>query len=353
MALRLPETLPFHYLSPISYRLQQSRRNTNPVSGTRIHCISNEELEQSRRGLNFVRDKKLLRDLSTWGIGGPCSYFVEVFEQTQLVSAIRYCCDHSIRFIIVGNGSNCLFDDYGFDGCVILNRINFLERIEPGFYRAGSGYLFNRLGVQCSNEGFTGLEFAGGIPGTVGGAVYMNAGANGQESADAIDSIEIVTAGGKFRTLKRADLSFGYRLSPFRNMEDMAAIVAVTFRLGHSALSKGRLQAYLGRRRISQPVGERNAGSVFKNPLELGLTAGELIEKVGLKGFRVGGAMVSSIHANFFINSGGSTSADMLELIHLVKEKVYQKFGIQLKEEILYVHPNHNGSIQTENQPVM
>ncbi|KAK9272697.1 hypothetical protein L1049_003074 [Liquidambar formosana] len=325
-----------------------------PLQSPRNACfflcnhMNKQEVTQNGNGLKFVRGKKLLRDLCTWGIGGPCNYFLQVFNQTQLVSAIRYCLEHSIQFIIIGKGSNCLFDDLGFGGCVILNRIEFLERIESGIYRVGSGFQFNRLGVQCSNEGFTGLEFAGGIPGTVGGATFMNAGANGQETADAIDSIEIVTTEGRLQTLKRSDLDFGYRSSPFQNMEDLAAIVAVTFQLNHCESARRRQQEYLERRRKSQPVGERSAGSVFRNPSNLGVSAAELIEKAGLKSFRVGGAMVSDIHANFFINSGGSTSQDMLELINLVKEKVNQKFGVQLKEEVLYVDP-HCSSVNPNN----
>ncbi|KAA8547799.1 hypothetical protein F0562_004228 [Nyssa sinensis] len=245
--------------------------------------------------------------------------------------------------MIIGKGSNCLFDDLGFDGCVILNRIEFLERIESDIYRVGSGFRFNRLGVQCSNEGFTGLEFAGGIPGTVGGATYMNAGANGQEIADVIDSIEIVTTEGKFQTLNRTDLDFSYRSSPFQDMDHLAAIFAVTFRLKHSKSARKRQHEYLERRRISQPVGERSAGSVFRNPSNMEVAAAELIERAGLKGHRVGGAMVSNIHANFFINIGDSTSQDMLQLIGLVKEMVYEKFGVKLKEEVLYVHPYCHG----------
>lgn len=256
------------------------------------------------------------------------------------VTRCRYCYEHSIRFIIIGKGSNCLFDDLGFDGCIIHNRIEFVDRIESGVYRVGSGFRFNRLGVECSNEGFTGLEFAGGIPGTVGGATFMNAGANGQETADAITSIEIVTIEGRLRMLNRSDLDFGYRSSPFQDMEDLAAIVSVTFQLKRSESARIRLLENLERRRISQPVGERSAGSVFQNQANLGVSAAELIERAGLKGFRVGGAMVSNIHANFFINSGGSTSQDMLELIELVKKKVDQKFGVQLREEVIYVDPH-------------
>ncbi|PIA33280.1 hypothetical protein AQUCO_04100003v1 [Aquilegia coerulea] len=302
---------------------------------TTITNIHKTAEEQVRNDLQIIRHKKLLSELSTWGIGGPCNYFVQLSNLTQLISAVRYCNEHSIRFIIVGKGSNCLFDDHGFDGCVILNQIRFLERVQPGVYRVGSGYAFNRLGVQCCNEGYSGLEFAAGIPGTVGGAAYMNAGANGQETADVIDSVEIVTVDGRLKTLNREELSFGYRKSPFQEMEDLAAVTAVTFRLIPSVSAKERQQTMLAKRKMSQPLAQRSAGSVFRNPL--GFSAGDLIEKAGLKGFRVGGAKVSEIHANFFISSGNCTSRDMRELINLVKEKVNVKFGIQLKEEIRYV----------------
>nr|DAD20518.1 TPA_asm: hypothetical protein HUJ06_021981 [Nelumbo nucifera] len=159
--------------------------------------------------------------------------------------------------------------------------------------KVGSGYHFNRLGVQCTNEGFSGLEFA-----------------NGQETADAIDTVEIVTVDGRHQIL-------------YRMMQDLVAIVAVTFRLLPSASTKESQQAYLRKRRRSQPVRERTAGSVFRNPLGMGVLAGELIEKAGLKGFIVGSAEVSK----------------MLEFIGLVKTKVKKEFGIQLQEEMQYVGP--------------
>lgn len=262
-----------------------------------------------------------------------------IFCRYLSLKQCRYCHEHSIRYIIIGKGSNCLFDDFGFGGCVILNRIEFLERKESGIYRVGSGFRFNTLGMQCCIEGFTGLEFATGIPGTVGGAVYMNAGANGQETAGAIDSVDIVTVGGKLRRVSRNDLMFGYRLSSFQDMKDLAAIVAVTFQLQDSTSARRKQQEYLERRRMTQPLGDRTAGSVFRNPPDVAVAAAELIEKAGLKGFRVGGAMVSNVHANFFVNAGGSTSRDMLNLIAFVREKVDQNFGIQLKEEVQYFHP--------------
>ncbi|GMI68994.1 hypothetical protein HRI_000568700 [Hibiscus trionum] len=313
----------------------------SPTKSTTIF-FHHKDQTQNGNGLKFVRGKKLLKDLCTWGIGGPCNYFVQVFHQTHLLSAIRYCHEFSVPYIVIGKGSNCLFDDLGFDGCVILNQIDFLERTEPGVYRVGSGFRFNHLGILSCNEGFAGLEFAAGIPGTVGGAAYMNAGANGQETADSVESIDIVTTDGKFRTLNRVDLSFGYRSSPFQDMNDLAAIVAVTFRLEGSVSARKRQQELLKRRRSTQPVGERTAGSVFRNPTDLGISAGELIEKAGLKGCCVGGAMVSNIHANFFVNNGDCTSQDMLGLIALVKEKVHRKFGVELEQEVLYFNPYGN-----------
>ncbi|KAK4797988.1 hypothetical protein SAY86_030314 [Trapa natans] len=294
---------------------------------------------EQRNGLKFERGTKLLKDLSTWGIGGPCDYFVQVFDNTQLVAAVRFCQEKSIRFIVIGNGSNCLFDDEGFEGCVILNRIKFLERVRPGIYRVGSGFRFNLLGLKCSNEGFAGLEFAGGIPGTVGGAIYTNAGANGQETADVIDSVDILTTESKLKRLGRNELEFGYRKSPFQCMKDLAAIVGATFRLQRSGSARSRQLEHLERRRISQPIRERSAGSVFRNPHNAGVSAGKLIEDAGLKGMRVGGVIVSEVHANFLINTGGSSSQDMLHLIELVKGGVLMRFGIELEEEISYIHP--------------
>ncbi|XP_008807119.3 UDP-N-acetylenolpyruvoylglucosamine reductase-like [Phoenix dactylifera] len=296
-----------------------------------------ERQEQSLIEQCVLQNQKHLKELSSWGIGGPCSYFLHVSRPSQLIAAIRYCRARSIPFLIIGKGSNCLFDDRGFDGLVMLNRLDQFEAIEPGVYRVGSGYPFNRLGVRCSVEGFSGLEFAGGIPGTVGGAVFMNAGADGQETGHVIDSVEMVTMDGEVRVLRRSDLAFGYRRSTFQQMEDLAAIVAVTFRLVPAETARERQRALLERRRKTQPIGERSAGSVFRNPSGIGVSAGELIEMAGLKGLEMGGAKVSKVHANFFINFNGSTSTDMLGLMNHVKERVDQMFGLELKEEIRYI----------------
>ncbi|XP_041998337.1 UDP-N-acetylenolpyruvoylglucosamine reductase-like [Salvia splendens] len=204
--------------------------------------------------------------------------------------AVSHCNEQSMRYIVI-------------------------ERNEPCLYRAGSGYPFNRPALQTANEGFSGLELAAG---TVGGATYMNAGANGQETADAVESVEIMTRDGEYMTLNRSELGFVYRWSSFRDMKELAAITAVTFKL---------------KRRCSQPLEETSAGSVFCNPERTDLSAAQLIERAGLKGCRVGGDVISEKHANFFINRGGATSGDMLRLMDFAKEAVWRQFGVELHEE--------------------
>ncbi|XP_020268600.1 uncharacterized protein LOC109844003 [Asparagus officinalis] len=191
--------------------------------------------------------------------------------------------------------------------------------------------------MQCSNAGYSGLEFAGGIPGTVGGAAFMNAGAHGQETSNVIDRVDIVTSDGEFQKLRRSQLTFGYRWSSLQQMVDLAAIASVTFKLSPETTAREQQRKFLNKRKKTQPIGEKSAGSVFKNPLGLEISAGELIELAGLKGYELGGAKVSDVHANFFINFNGSTLSEMLTLIDFVKEKVLQLFGVELKEEIRYV----------------
>eukprot|EP01018_Ginkgo_biloba_P027424 Gb_39612 [translate_table: standard] len=315
-----------------------SRQNRRQVAleskcGLQTEEQPKEEVEEK---LHFIKGK-LLSELSTWGIGGPAKYFVELHNETQLLSALRYCCKHNLRFFIVGKGSNCLFDDHGFDGCVMLNRIDFVQKINPAIYRVGSGHAFNQLGLQCSKDGFTGLEFASGIPGTVGGAVFMNAGADGQDTAEVLKSVEVVMIDGRRKVLERTELAFSYRKSPFQGMQDFAAIVAATFELLPFSSSRQRQKTYLERRKKTQPIGERTAGCVFRNPTTTSLSAGAIIEQAGLKGVMLGGAKVSEVHANFFVNAENSSSAEMHSLIKFVKEQVRQKVGIELQEEILHV----------------
>ncbi|KAG6542010.1 hypothetical protein Mapa_016573 [Marchantia paleacea] len=287
---------------------------------------------------SFERGKRL-SELSTLGIGGPAKYFVEVHDESQMSTAIRICREKNIRCFIVGKGSNCLFDDRGFDGCVILNSLKFLESQGRGVYRVGSGYPFNTLGIQTSKDGFTGLEFASGIPGTVGGAIFMNASANGQETANAIKSVEVLCADGEriVHHKGHSDLVYGYRLSPYQTMPGFMAILAATFELEPCLDARQRHKSLLERRKKTQPVAAKSAGCIFRNPGTGSQSAGALIEQAGLKGIEVGRAKVSDIHANFLLNAGGSSAADMINLIELVKQQVKIKLGVDLREEVIYV----------------
>lgn len=237
-------------LASINLHPPLSRGGTGAIHGAPKRHSASKLLRYSMLGINngemgsfsLSPSNRLLKDLSTWGIGGPCKYLVDATSERQLLSAAGHCSDRSIPFLVLGNGSNCLFHDLGFHGCVILNRAAYLRRLTAGdgLYRVGSGYPINRLAVDCSGEGFSGLEFAAGVPGTVGGAVYMNAGAHGQCTADAVDSVDIVTVGGGRRVLRREELTFGYRTSPFQCMNDLAAILSVTFRLKRSDPTSAR-----------------------------------------------------------------------------------------------------------------
>lgn len=276
---------------------------------------------------------KLLSELTTFGIGGPARFFFEARTPVEMQEAILYASSASIPYIILGKGSNSLFDDRGFDGLVILNKIAFCEEKPGGQFYVGAGYSFSLLGVQTARNKWSGLEFASGIPGSVGGAVYMNAGANGRETKEALLDVTYVTEMGELQKLSAQDLEFSYRTSIFQKMK--GAIVAATFQLTPSDEARKKQLGIVEYRTRTQPYGDPSAGCVFRNPE--GNFAGAVIEQSGLKGMQVGGAMVSPLHANFIVNAGGATASDVLRLAALVKEKVNEKLGVHLEMEIRYI----------------
>jgi UDP-N-acetylmuramate dehydrogenase len=215
---------------------------------------------------------------------------------------------------------------------VVLNKIDFCDWSE-GFVNVGAGYSFSLLGVQTARKGFSGLEFASGIPATVGGAVFMNAGANGKETADCLKSV-LHFDGKVRREFSRAELEFSYRSSPFQKMG--GAILAATFELKPEGEARKRQLEIVDYRMKTQPLKDKSAGCVFRNPP--GQSAGAVIDQCGLKGLHVGGAKVSEIHANFIVNEGKASAQEVLQLIALVQEKVYEKTGIHLEPEIRIFH---------------
>lgn len=278
---------------------------------------------------------KFLSELSTFGIGGPARYFVEARTIDQMQEALLFSRNENLPVFILGKGSNCLFDDQGFDGLVILNKIDFFETPSMGTFRVGAGYSFSLLGVQTAREGWAGLEFASGIPGSVGGAIYMNAGANGSATSDYLASIEYVTEFGEYQILKKEEVHFEYRYSSFQKMK--GAIVGATFSLTANEQARQKQLTIIQYRKSTQPYGQKSAGCVFVNPA-CGY-AGAIIEESGLKGMQIGGAKVSEMHANFIVNTGNATASDVLNLIRFIQNHVKEKMEIELECEVRIIPP--------------
>ncbi len=279
-----------------------------------------------------IIEGKPLSQLSTFGIGGEAAYFAVAQSTPELSELLKFATKQQLSFFILGKGSNCLFDDRGFDGLVILNQINFCEE-NGGIFHVGGGYSFSLLGSQTVRKGWSGLEFAAGIPGSVGGAVYMNAGANGVETAEALLEVEWITEEGTVQTFHRKDLDYGYRSSPFQKMK--GAVSSAKFQLSRVEGIKKKQHEMIHYRKETQPYGEKSAGCVFRNP-ENG-SAGALIEELGLKGVAVGDAMISEIHGNFIVNKGTARAQDVLDLVAKIRQRVKEVKGIDLEMEVKYI----------------
>jgi UDP-N-acetylmuramate dehydrogenase len=272
---------------------------------------------------------RLLKDLTTFGIGGPAKHFIEVQSIPQLQEVLSYCYNKQLRYLVLGKGSNILFSDQGFDGVVILNKIHFCEQDSGNFY-VGAGYSFSLLGSQTARKGWAGLEFASGIPGSLGGAVYMNAGANGGETFQYLTEVTYVNEKGKLEVLPKGKLQWSYRTSSFQTLK--GAIAAARFHLISSTEARQRQLKIIDYRTKTQPYGAMSAGCVFRNAPHS--SAGALIEQSGLKGFSIGGAEVSPMHANFIVNRNDATAEDVIALVSHVKKVVKEKTGHDLEMEI-------------------
>lgn len=271
-----------------------------------------------------------LSELSTFGIGGPPKAFAKVHTVEEMQTLIKDCYATQTPYFVLGKGSNVLFDQKGFNGLVIQNKIDFFENPAPGVYHVGAGFSFTLLGTRTAQAGYSGLEFASGIPASVGGAVFMNAGANGMETEKHLTSVDYVDETGVLKQLERSELVFGYRTSSFQKWK--GAIVGATFTLTPSDTARGKQIDIIRTRTASQPYSAKSAGCIFRNPM--GNFAGKLIEEAGLKGMSVGGAKVSEKHANFIVNDGEATAEEVLELIEKVKKRVYETHQIELESEV-------------------
>ena len=277
-----------------------------------------------------VRENESMRAHTTFGIGGPAKFFVSVYKKdvlVRLVSALNYI---EYPYKIIGTGSNLLVRDGGFDGVII--RLKTCEIVENGnIIYADAGAPLVSVVQKAAELGLSGLEFAYGIPGTVGGAVFGNAGAFGASIADVAVVIDVLKD-GEIISMENKDCKFGYRTSYFQKNKDIV-ILGAYFSLQHgdSDKIKAKMQVNLGKRNLSQPAG-KTAGCVFRN--QPAVSAGEVIDRLGLKGFRIGGAVISEKHANFIVNDNHATAKDVEKLIRHIKKRASDTYGIKLKLEI-------------------
>lgn len=276
---------------------------------------------------------KSLKELCTIGIGGPAEKYVEVNSIEEMQAVIKTCKDQTFRYFILGKGSNTLFDDRGFKGIVIHNKIDFLKEEPNGLFYAGAGYSFSLLGSQTARKGWGGLEFASGIPGSVGGAVFMNAGANGKETCEHLVHVDFVNEEGDLKRYSREELNFSYRHSSFHTLK--GAIVGAAFQLSCSTDARRQQIQIINYRTKTQPYGKKSAGCMFRN--SEAAPAGALIDQCGLKGMCVGGAKVSELHANFIINEGDGSAEDVIRLANMIQQKVKDKTGIKLEKEVRFI----------------
>ena len=282
------------------------------------------------------RENEPLAAHCTFKIGGPAQLFVMPENEQQLCSAVALCKEQTVRYYLLGNGSNILFADEGFSGVVIdVSALDAEIAVEDTVLTAGAGVRLAALCKAALKHGLSGLEFAYGIPGTVGGAVYMNAGAYGGEMKDVLEAVSYLTADGRWVDSEASELDFSYRHSAFE--ENDACILGAVFHLekGDPDAIKARMNELMQKRIDKQPLDKPSAGSTFKRPA--GAFAAALIDQCGLRGYRHGGAAVSDKHCGFVVNLGGATCADVLALCDEVRAIVKEKTGYDLEKEIRVV----------------
>lgn len=294
--------------------------------------LKNLKRERLRWFLDKIAENVCLKAFSTMKVGGEARYYTKAGTIEELREALHFAKERHLPFFILGKGSNCIFDDEGFAGLVIQNKIEFCK-LEETKVEVGAGLSFSWLGTFTAKNNLSGLEFASGIPGTVGGAIYMNAGSNGSETKDFLESCSYLFQDGTLKNFDAKELQFSYRHSPFQEMK--GALVSATFKLIKSEEARKKQIELIHYRKNTQPLKDCSAGCVFRNPANA--KAGALIEASGLKGAKIGGAEVSLIHANFIVNKGHATSKDIKALIEHVSLTVKEKTGHILKKEVCFI----------------
>jgi UDP-N-acetylmuramate dehydrogenase len=282
--------------------------------------------------MKYLKNEPLKKHTS-FRIGGSTQWLLVPRDEEELASALNFAQEHKLPITILGAGTNVLALDKGFAGLAIkmaggMNQLRF----EGNTLEVGAGVFLPKLLAALLARRLSGLEFLAGIPGTIGGALVMNAGGWGKGIGTRVVSVKVLDHQGKFHILQKKDLHFGYRRSCLQRGNFIVTSAVLKLRKGNRQQIKNKIKEYLEIRKSSQPLGIPNAGSIFKNPH--GKFAGKLIEEAGLKGVRIGDAQVSTKHANFIVNLGEATSHDVIRLITRIQKLVNDRFKIKLEPEI-------------------
>lgn len=274
---------------------------------------------------------------TTFRVGGPAELFLEIKTASELQKLLTFFKESGTKYFVVGNGSNLLVDDAGYDGAIIHIAREFDSiHVVDNKITAKAGALLSRVASIALEHSLTGLEFASGIPGFVGGGVVMNAGAYGGEMSQVVSRVTGFTSDGKEAAYTNEELEFDYRRS--RLKQEKIVVTEVEFQLsaGIKEEISAKMADFTERRRTKQPLEYPSAGSAFKRPE--GYFAGKLIMDAGLRGMSIGGAQVSEKHCGFIINKGGATAADIRQLMEEVQRRVQGQFGVELEPEVIYLH---------------
>ncbi|MCH9811302.1 UDP-N-acetylmuramate dehydrogenase [bacterium] len=266
----------------------------------------------------------------TYGIDAKAKYFAEVEEFSVLQEVLAFAKEEGIPFVVLGRGSNVLFKDDFYNGLVIANKM-VGYKLEGQEILCESGVNLPLLARKMAKKDLGGLEHLVGIPGSIGGAIYMNAGVKGHWISDVVEWVEFLSADGIVQRYSKGECVFAYRHSIFHKLDGV--IVRAKLRMQHDPLAYDTLKGALAKRLSTQPIEEKNSGCIFKNP-EGEFSAGALIERCGLKGRRIGGAKISTKHANFINNEKGATYADIAALVALTQKIVQEKEGVELECEV-------------------
>lgn len=273
---------------------------------------------------------------TSFKIGGPADLLAMPTSEDELRRLLAKAQDAGVPVTLIGNGSNLLVRDKGVRGLVIkLGNMLTDIKIDGSTITFGSGVALSMAAKTAANNALTGMEFAVGIPGSIGGAVYMNAGAYDGEMSNVVDSVRVMDMAGNIKEMTAADLQFGYRKTALQNSGLIVTAVTVAMQRGDVDAINAKMADFSQRRISKQPLEMPSAGSMFKRPP--GYFAGTLIDQTGLKGYSVGGAQVSTKHAGFVVNTGGATAADVLQLIRDVQDKVLAAHGVLLQPEVLVI----------------